>query len=134
MPRAAAEPNASAWTEWSMTSSTGWSGLIFVASPPSAAMASRIAARSTTHGTPVKSCRMTRAGVKLISLLGSAFASQFASAYIGGENRLVVLAAEQVFKQDSKGVGESLEVVSLFLKCLEGVDGVIFPAVGERFL
>ena len=29
-------------------------------------MASRIAARSTTHGTPVKSCSSTRAGVKAI--------------------------------------------------------------------
>ena len=31
-------------------------------SPPSSAIASRIAARSTTHGTPVKSCITTRAG------------------------------------------------------------------------
>ncbi len=34
-------------------------------------MASRIAARSTTQGTPVKSCRITRAGVKLMSWAGS---------------------------------------------------------------
>ena len=33
-----------------------------------AASASRMAARSTTHGTPVKSCSSTRAGMKLISL------------------------------------------------------------------
>src|SRR5664280_410245 len=38
--------------EWSITSSAGASGLIFAGSPPSATMASRIAARSTTHGTP----------------------------------------------------------------------------------
>ena len=43
-------------------------------------MASRIVARSTTHGTPVKSCMITRAGVNWISLLGSASASQPASA------------------------------------------------------
>ena len=43
-------------------------------------MASRMAARSTTAGTPVKSCRMTRAGVKEISWFGSAFGSQFESA------------------------------------------------------
>ena len=34
-------------------------------------MASRMAARSTTAGTPVKSCMSTRAGVKAISLSGS---------------------------------------------------------------
>ena len=50
-----------------MTRSTGTSGLILSGSPPSAAIASRIAARSTTAGTPVKSCISTRAGRKAIS-------------------------------------------------------------------
>ena len=45
-----------------MTRSTGTSGLIFFASPPRCSIASRIAARSTTAGTPVKSCISTRAG------------------------------------------------------------------------
>ena len=44
------------------------------------AIASRIAARSTTAGTPVRSCISTRAGVNAISLLGCALASQLASA------------------------------------------------------
>jgi len=35
---------------------------IFSGSPPISAIASRIAARSTTAGTPVKSCISTRAG------------------------------------------------------------------------
>ena len=39
-------------------------------------MASRIAARSTIAGTPVKSCISTRAGRKAISVLGSAWGSQ----------------------------------------------------------
>ena len=43
-------------------------------------MASRIAARSTIAGTPVKSCITTRAGVKAISLEGSSLAFQVASA------------------------------------------------------
>ena len=43
------------------------------------AIASRMAARSTTAGTPVKSCITTRAGVKAISSDGSADASQRAS-------------------------------------------------------
>ena len=85
---ASARPKASVCTEWSMTSSTGCSGLIRVGSPPSAAIASRIAARSTTHGTPVKSCRITRATVNAISLLGSAFASHPASASTSPLNTL----------------------------------------------
>ncbi len=59
-----------------MTISAGASGLIFDGSPPRSAIASRIVARSTTHGTPVKSCMITRAGVNWISWLGSASASQ----------------------------------------------------------
>src|SRR5262249_20886995 len=63
-----------------MTSSTDCRGLIFFGSPPIFAMASRIAARSTTHGTPVKSCSNTRLGVKAISLSGSLEGSQRARA------------------------------------------------------
>ena len=63
-----------------MTSSTGESGLIFAGSPPRARIASRIAARSTTAGTPVKSWSRTREGVKAISVEGSAAASHPASA------------------------------------------------------
>ena len=43
-------------------------------------MASRMVARSTTQGTPVKSCIRTRAGVNWISTLGSAVGSQAPSA------------------------------------------------------
>ena len=39
---------------------------IRAASPPKVVMASRIATRSTTQGTPVKSCISTRAGVNAI--------------------------------------------------------------------
>jgi hypothetical protein len=43
---------------------------------------SRIVARSTTAGTPVKSCRITLAGVNWISVSGSASGSQDASAWM----------------------------------------------------
>ena len=43
-------------------------------------MASRMVARSTTQGTPVKSCMITRAGVNWISTEGSSEGSQLASA------------------------------------------------------
>ena len=58
-----------------MTSSAGASGLIFEGSPPRSAIASRMVARSTMQGTPVKSCMITRAGVNWISASGSASAS-----------------------------------------------------------
>ena len=75
-------PNRSAITEWSMTSSAGASGLIRAGSPPSSATASRMVARSTTAGTPVKSCMTTRAGLNWISVAGSAFGSHCATAWI----------------------------------------------------
>src|ERR1035437_2200624 len=65
---AASVPYSSTCTEWSITRSTGWSGLILDALPPSFASASRMAARSTTQGTPVKSCSSTRAVRNAISL------------------------------------------------------------------
>ncbi len=51
-----------------MTRSTGTSGFDLCGSPPSDFMPSRMAARSTTAGTPVKSCISTRARRKPISL------------------------------------------------------------------
>jgi hypothetical protein len=70
----------SATTEWSITSSAGTSGLIRPGSPPRSRMASRMAARSTTAGTPVRSCMSTRAGLNWISVAGWAAASHDASA------------------------------------------------------
>ena len=72
-----------------MTSSTGCSGLTFRGSPPSRTMPSRIAARSTTAGTPVKSWSSTRAGVKAISFCDLGVTSQPASAWMssGSTNR-----------------------------------------------
>ena len=63
-----------------MIRSTSTCGLIAAGSPPSSSIASRIAARSTTAGTPVKSCISTLAGWNGISIEGSAFASQLAIA------------------------------------------------------
>ena len=91
-----------------MTSSTGWSGLIFFGSPPSLFIASRIAARSTTAGTPVKSWSRTRAGVKAISRVG------WAARVDGGEgldvlgpDRHVVLRAKQVLEEDLERVRQA---------------------------
>jgi hypothetical protein len=70
---ASALANASTCTEWSMTRSHGTSGLIFFGSPPRRCIGARIAARSTTHGTPVKSCSTTRPGRNGISMFCTSF-------------------------------------------------------------
>ena len=49
-------------------------------SPPRSFMASRMTAKSTTTGTPVKSCSKTRLGMKPISFAWLSFAFQEASA------------------------------------------------------
>jgi len=50
-----------------MTKSTGMSGLINCGSLPTEEVQLLMAARSTTSGTPVKSYKITRAGLKAIS-------------------------------------------------------------------
>ena len=74
-------PAWSTMTEWSITRSTGDSGLIFSGLPPIVCMASRIAAKSTTAGTPVKSWRRIRDGRKAISFFWP-LSTQFANASI----------------------------------------------------
>ena len=84
-----------------MTSSAGASGLIRPGSPPRSRTASRIVARSTTQGTPVKSCMITRAGVNWISVSGSArrVPRRERADVVGGDVR-AVLGAQQVLEQD----------------------------------
>ncbi len=53
--------------EWSTTRSTGTSGSIRPGSRPSRAAVLRMAARSASSGTPVKSCSTTRDTTKGIS-------------------------------------------------------------------
>ena len=60
----------------------GINGLMLLAEPPSLTTASRIAAKSTMQGTPVKSCSTTRAGMKAISVAGSSVAFHCATASI----------------------------------------------------
>ena len=55
-------------------------GLTLLWSPPDLAMADRMAARSTTAGTPVKSCISTRDGMNGNSRDDCDFGSQLATA------------------------------------------------------
>src|ERR1019366_9248040 len=112
-------------TEWSMTSSPGMSGLILAGSPPKAAIASRMATRSTTHGTPVKSCSSTRAGVYAISLPRAAPGSHDASALT--RSAQAVLITGQVLQQHLQAVGKPARAVNP----VEPVDHVRGVADGE---
>ena len=104
--RRGAIANSSTCTEWSITSSAGISGLIRAGSPPSSAIASRIAARSTTAGTPVKSCSSTRDGENEISCDGSACGSQVATARAPASSP----ARSDVLEQDAQRVRQPLGV------------------------
>jgi hypothetical protein len=75
--------------------------LIFVGSPPSAAIASRIAARSTTQGTPVKSCSSTRAVRNAISLSTGASRPTWPALSMSALHEAAVLATEQVLEQNA---------------------------------
>ena len=97
-------------------------------------MASRMAARSTTAGTPVKSWSSTRAGVKEISRLGSSVATQRATAStsVAGDRR-PVLEPQDVLEQHPQRVGEPDDVVRR-LERLEAEDLVGPAADRERRL
>ena len=94
-----------------MTRSQGTTGLIRSGSPCIRAIASRIAARSTTHGTPVKSCSTTRAGMKGISERGRAVpvpAAELADVLLG--DHAAAGMAERVLQQHADGEGQSVEL------------------------
>ena len=68
-------------------------------------MPSRIAARSTTQGTPVKSCSSTRAGANEISFCSCAPGFQPASASMSfGMHEARVLVAQQIFEKNFQRV------------------------------
>jgi len=66
-------------------------------SPANFLMASRMAAKSTTAGTPVKSCMSTRLGVKAISRLGSAFGCQWARASMSSDRTVLPSSVRSKF-------------------------------------
>ena len=126
-------PNSSTITEWSMTRWTGTSGLIFAVSPPSLAIASRIAARSTTQGTPVKSCISTRAGRYWISRSELRSFCQSASAWMS--STVTVLPSSKRSRFSSSTFienGRRDDVAELLGRLVERVIGVGLAADVER--
>ena len=79
-----------------MTRSAGTSGSTLPASLPARSIADRMAARSTTAGTPVKSCSRTRAGVKGSSAPAAGSAGQRASAATSASLTLPLAAARSM--------------------------------------
>ena len=84
-----------------MTRSAGTSGLTSAGSPPRSAIASRMTARSTTAGTPVKSWSRTRAGMNGISASAAAPGRQARSVSTSSARTTAAAGvAEQVLEQD----------------------------------
>ena len=109
---ASGRPNTSATTEWSMTSSAGISGLIFVGSPPRACMASRMAARSTTagHAGEVLQDHPGRGELDLGVRLGARVPVGERVDLLGGDVG-AVLVAEQVLQQDLQAERQAVRSV-----------------------
>ena len=109
-------------TEWSMTSSTGTSGLTLVASPPRRASASRMAARSTTAGHAGEVLHEDALGGEgdlvrgvarpLAVALGVGAPGRHGDDVVGRDVR-PVLVAQQVLQEDLDGVGQAVDVVPL---------------------
>ena len=87
--------------EWSTTRSTGTSGSMRPTSLPRRCAALRIAARSASSGTPVKSCSTTRATVKGISVVRSALGCQLATCATCSS---VILRPSQLRRTDSSTI------------------------------
>ena len=93
-----------------MTRSAGISGLASLGSPPILASASRIAARSATQGTPVKSCMQHASGTELnFARLPVRFPACDVLD-IGSLDRAIVFKPQQIFEQNSNRARDSVRV------------------------
>ena len=98
-------------------------------------MASRMAARSTTAGTPVKSWSSTRAGMKAISRVGSALGVPLGQGGdVLGPHRLAILAPQQVFQQHLHRKRQTLGLGILLVHRGKAEDRVILVVDFERTL
>ena len=99
-------------------------------------MASRMAARSTTAGTPVKSCSSTRAGMNAISFSVAPAALEGPAcqgANIFGKNKPAVLVAQQIFQQDFQRKGQPRNIAdSGALQHAQAVNFVGIVASAQR--
>ncbi len=97
-------PAKSTCTEWSTTKSTGTSGSMILGFLPSLATALRIAAKSTSSGTPVKSCNTMRATTNGISAVRVSVGFQLASSLtFASLDFLAVAIAQDGFQHEADG-------------------------------
>ncbi|GIX63879.1 uncharacterized protein BcabD6B2_33140 [Babesia caballi] len=108
----------STWTEWSMTRSTGTRGLMDLGSLPAEATYSRMAARSTMVGTPLRTCGTTLGDLREIleqharrhegdfSLLGRRFAPAEDALDVAARGGVVVAVPHCGLQQHADGVGQ----------------------------
>jgi hypothetical protein len=94
--------------------------LILLGSFPSLAIASLIAAKSTTAGTPVKSCKTTLAGLKGIS---TSFLEVFFQSNIFSTSYELILNSSQFLTADSK---RTLILKGSFSKLFNNTYSLIF--------
>ncbi len=131
--KASARPKMSAITEWSMTSSAGASGLILSASPPRSAIASRMVARSTTHGHAgeVLHDHPRRGELDLGVRLGVRIPVRQRADVVGGDVG-AVLGADQVLQKDLQAERQLGRVLQAW-DVLDPVDPVALrlPARGD---
>src|SRR4026209_1090756 len=99
-----------------MMRSTGTKGFTRPGSPPARSTALRIAARSTTAGTPVKSCIRTRPGLNAMSWAGPGQVARAGEepGRAGGDALARHIpgarSAKQVLEQDPHGVRQPSDV------------------------
>lgn len=103
-------PAKSTCTEWSITKSTGTSGSTVFGLFPSRAAAERMAARSTSNGTPVKSCSRMRATTNGISVVRSARGRDPAKSRTFCCNLLSVAVPEDGFEHNAQRNREPLQI------------------------
>ena len=93
--------------------------------------ASRMAARSTTQGTPVKSWSSTRAGLKLISCAGAPIFHAATYSMSPGLTVAPFSVAQQIFEQDLDGIRDAGEVGAALLQRFEREVPVLTASDGQ---
>ena len=104
-------------------------------SPPNRCTALRIAARSTTSGTPVKSWSTIRATTKGISSFAGDFAFQLASALdIFAADLFAVAISEDRFENNPDADRQPRDRAdALFLECGKGMKRCVATMAGVEF-
>ena len=95
--------------------------------------ASRMVARSTMAGTPVKSCSSTRAGMKAISFSGVAGLPVGQRLNVRRVNEAAVFAAQKIFQQNAQRKGELAQIRdAIFFERFQAMNFKALRAYAQR--